>query len=483
MHLHQIWILLDDNFTKTEMCYGVLGCFSINEFFDPIYGPVTLKPQSPEDIDVTYRLYTAENKFKPDVLRANMTREDIANTHFDPMKPSKFIIHGYGDSFDDMEWMGDIKDLFMKLVPEEFNIFGVDWSKGAETNYMQAVANTRVVGALTAHFINKLVQFENARIDNIHFIGFNLGAYISSYVGTYQKIGRLTGLDPAGPDFYKDNPKSRLDPTDATYVEVLHTDGGNLIIEGLGLEDAVGHDDYYPNGGAQQPGCDFTKFINGASLPEVEVVSDITSLNHICNHQRSLQLFLVNPKTLDECQFVGYECKDYNDFLAGKCGDCGQDNSKCAVFGFLGNSDPVYGRFSALQENRAKSTNARRKLYFKTDESVPYCLFHYQLTIRFDRSMARSATGFINMELNGSMRNLTDIEMEALLEKEIESFQPGHNYTKLVTSIKSLGSVETIKLSWKFEGVQLFDPTTLFSFPKLKIANIEVKYMSNIDPE
>ncbi|RWS05656.1 inactive pancreatic lipase-related protein 1-like protein [Dinothrombium tinctorium] len=116
MQLHQILvtarnqILLDDNFTKTEnfstVCYGVLGCFNKNEFFDLIYRPISLKPQSPDNIDVTYSLYTAENKFKPDILRANMTREDIANTHFDPKKPSKFIIHGYGGSFDDMEWMG-----------------------------------------------------------------------------------------------------------------------------------------------------------------------------------------------------------------------------------------------------------------------------------------------------------------------------------------------------------------------------------------
>ncbi|RWR98506.1 pancreatic triacylglycerol lipase-like protein, partial [Dinothrombium tinctorium] len=243
-------------------CYGVLGCFNKNEFFDLIYRPISLKPQSPDNIDVTYSLYTAENKFKPDILRANMTREDIANTHFDPKKPSKFIIHGYGGSFDDMEWMGDIKDLFMNLVPEEFNIFGVDWSKGAGTIvYMQAVANTRVVGALTAHFINKLIQFTNADLKDLHIIGHSLGAHVAGIVGKSvkpTKIRRITGLDSAGPDFYKDNPKSRLDPTDATYVEVLHTDGGNLIIEGLGLEDAVGHDDYYPNGGAQQPGCGLT---------------------------------------------------------------------------------------------------------------------------------------------------------------------------------------------------------------------------------
>ncbi|RWS02543.1 pancreatic lipase-related protein 2-like protein [Dinothrombium tinctorium] len=479
---------LQNNFTKSEnrstVCYGVLGCFGIYDFFDPISRPIVLEPQSPETINVTYSLYTAQNKYKPVVLSYNLTEEEIVNSPFDPKKPSKFIIHGFGGSFDDMQWMGDIKDLFLALAPDKFNIFGVDWSRGTDTIvYMQAVANTRVVGAATAHFINKLVEFTNTRIEDIHLIGHSLGAHVSGHIGerfTDPKIGRLTALDPAGPEFYKNNPKSRLDSTDAAYVEVIHTDYGNLLIEGLGLEDAVGHDDYYPNSGYRQPGCGITKGV--FNVLSKGIGSGITK-TVACNHQRSWKFYLVDPDTLGECQFVGYECKNYDDFLSGKCGDCGHDNSKCGIFGFLGRSDPVYGRFSLQQEIRAKSSNETRKLYFKTSDKTPFCLFHYQITIRFDQSMSRSATGFIKMDLHGSKRNVNDVEMDALLVKEIKSFEPGHNYTKLFTCKKNLGSVDSITLKWQFGGAQLLDPTKLFSFPKLKIANIEVKYMSNIDPK
>jgi hypothetical protein len=40
----------------------------------------------------------------------------------------------------------------------------------------------------------------------------------------------------------------RLDPTDAVFVEAIHTDGTATLQIGLGLFQAVGHIDYYPNG-------------------------------------------------------------------------------------------------------------------------------------------------------------------------------------------------------------------------------------------
>lgn len=58
----------------------------------------------------------------------------------------------------------------------------------------------------------------------------------------------LSGLDPAGPLWNYNS--DRLSAADAVYVEAIHTDGGIL---GLGNE--VGHADFFPNGGVNQPGC------------------------------------------------------------------------------------------------------------------------------------------------------------------------------------------------------------------------------------
>lgn len=59
------------------------------------------------------------------------------------------------------------------------------------------------------------------------------------------KIAAIYALDPAGPKFTKKElkpPKERLDPTDAKFVQVIHTDK-----EYIGADFDLGHQDFYPN--------------------------------------------------------------------------------------------------------------------------------------------------------------------------------------------------------------------------------------------
>lgn len=49
--------------------------------------------------------------------------------------------------------------------------------------------------------------------------------------------------------------RGHLDPGDAEFVEVIHTNGGSLWTGDLGVDKPVGHVDYYPNGGTNHPGC------------------------------------------------------------------------------------------------------------------------------------------------------------------------------------------------------------------------------------
>ena len=58
----------------------------------------------------------------------------------------------------------------------------------------------------------------------------------------YLQIGIISGLDPAGPAFSNTDPAVRLDPTDAKYVDIVHTDTVKS------------------NGGYTQPGCDLSLF-------------------------------------------------------------------------------------------------------------------------------------------------------------------------------------------------------------------------------
>lgn len=58
------------------------------------------------------------------------------------------------------------------------------------------------------------------------------------------------------PGFRSVHRDGRLDPSDAEFVDVIHTDGGII-----GVRRGIGHADFYPNAGeAPQPGCNLQNF-------------------------------------------------------------------------------------------------------------------------------------------------------------------------------------------------------------------------------
>lgn len=65
----------------------------------------------------------------------------------------------------------------------------------------------------------------------------------------------FAGLDPAGPFFEGLDEEVRLNPSDAGFVDVVHSNGKPLMDGGAGMFAPCGHVDFYPNGGKQQPGC------------------------------------------------------------------------------------------------------------------------------------------------------------------------------------------------------------------------------------
>ena len=69
---------------------------------------------------------------------------------------------------------------------------------------------------------------------------------------TSEKTRSRIDSDPAGPEFYV-SAVDRLDPTDATFVDVIHTDASRTVHEGFGHEEPLGHVDFFPNGGSTQP--------------------------------------------------------------------------------------------------------------------------------------------------------------------------------------------------------------------------------------
>ena len=73
-----------------------------------------------------------------------------------------------------------------------------------------------------------------------------MGAHIAGYAGEQlrairkRKLGRITALDPAQPLFQSMPEFVRLDPGDADFVDVIHTDAKNFLMGGGELSVPMG---------------------------------------------------------------------------------------------------------------------------------------------------------------------------------------------------------------------------------------------------
>ncbi|XP_072169924.1 pancreatic lipase-related protein 2-like [Diadema setosum] len=240
-------------FSEKQTCYKEVGCFTSR-----LLSCHPRAPQSPRKIQATMILFTRANRDRPDGERLSYTHPTmISRSTFDPTKETKIAIHGYLDSHGSEHWLA-----FSKAMLDAFdvNLIMVDWSKAAKTiDYEQSRADIRVVGVLVANLIEMIHSETGASpVQSVHLIGHSLGAHAAGYAGEAcsELVGRITGLDPAGPGFTglfaHDN--CRLSSGDAMFVDVIHTNGRPMTKGGAGLMEQLGNQDFYPNGGQEQPG-------------------------------------------------------------------------------------------------------------------------------------------------------------------------------------------------------------------------------------
>lgn len=100
-------------------------------------------------------------------------------------------------------------------------------------------------------------------------------------------------MDPAGPSFSMDNKDNRIDPSDAKFVEIIHTNVGTF-----GWNETLGHADYWPNSGNNQPGCN--------------------SMDIHCNHARAVTFYAESVATGN---FISKSCSDWTSYKNGDCAD------------------------------------------------------------------------------------------------------------------------------------------------------------------
>ncbi|XP_038622186.1 lipase member I isoform X2 [Tachyglossus aculeatus] len=246
-------------------------------------------------LDVKMLLYTREFR---NCAEAVFQPNSTLNVRFAHVKKTVMIVHGYRGEGKKPQWLPTMVSLLLKA--DDINVIVVDWVRGATTLYYpHAVKNTKQVASiLVEHILN--LKTQGVSLDNIHMIGLSLGAHICGFVGESLNgsLGRISGLDPAGPQFTGKPADERLDRTDAKFVDVIHTD-----TDALGFRNPMGHIDFYPNGGSKQPGCPKTIF-SGSSFFK-------------CDHQRSVFLFLSSLE--GKCNLTACPCSSQRAFRNGQC--------------------------------------------------------------------------------------------------------------------------------------------------------------------
>lgn len=355
------------------MCYEGLDCFT-NEA--PFNNTDALLPQSPRFINTTFRLFTETCK-RPYVLFPGDTGFK-ENCQFDQSLPLKFVVHGFLQH-GQVKWVRDMAAALLDKEP--LAVITVDWGSGSGFPYSQAAANTRVVGAEIARLLNFLQAHVGVTLDKVHIIGHSLGAHIAGYAGErIPGIGRITGLDPAEPDFKDTDPRVHLEKTDAAFVDIIHSDGAEFdYVSGFGWIKEVGHIDFYPNGGMDQPGCppeSVKNIMSAAYYHGLEDAEDTLS----CSHSRSIYLFTESIHT--QCPFYGHPCESISDLDSNK-GNC----LRCPL-----------GVCPEMGYNANKS-RARGKFYLRTRSVNPYCGYSQHVEIDFGNMAPTS--GQVKIEIIG----------------------------------------------------------------------------------
>ncbi|XP_052776289.1 pancreatic triacylglycerol lipase-like [Mya arenaria] len=401
---------------RSRTCFGELGCFANLPPFNNTDG---LLPQSPDTIQTTFRLFTTTCK-RPRVLTQG-DASPYTDCGFDPTLPVKFIVHGFLQH-GQVAWVRDMTNALLRKEP--MSVVTVDWGSGSGFPYSQAAANTRVVGTELGTLISTLRSERGVRADKIHIIGHSLGAHIAGYAGNVSPgIARITGLDPAEPDFSDTDLAVHLDKTDALFVDIIHSDGAEFdYVTGFGWIAAVGHIDFYPNGGMNQPGCpqeSVSNIMSAAYNHGIEDAEDTLS----CSHSRSIYLF--TESILSTCPFFGHPCSSLEalDKNAESCLRCPRGN--CPQMGYDADKTGLSGKF-----------------YLRTRGSAPFCGESQHVTVEF--GSMDTTSGQVRVELVGE-----DLSSDAVhINSNNDPFKSGDRRHVLVVDRERVSDVTQVRVTY-----------------------------------
>uniref|UniRef100_A0A3B3ZY33 Triacylglycerol lipase n=1 Tax=Periophthalmus magnuspinnatus TaxID=409849 RepID=A0A3B3ZY33_9GOBI len=381
-----------------EVCIGDLGCFSdLPPWGGTQQRPASVLPWGPEAIGTRFLLFTQKNKYyqeiKPD--------SSISASNYNGKRMTRLIIPGYLQKGDE------------------------DWAQ--ETCRVRCLERVRAPGveSTTSSSVRRLwVQVLHSttfwqKSDRFHLIGHSLGAHAAGDVGHRLKgIVRITGLDPTEPYFQGTDVEIRLDVTDATFVDVIHTDGAPFSSKlGLGASEPMGHVDFYPNGGEKMPGCNANK----GQPTDLDAMWQGSVKFDFCNHVRAYEFYtesIVKPQG-----FIGFPCNDKKAFDDGKCFPCTEDT--CPQMGHHSNKFPANGG----------------KYFLTTGDSTPFGRYTYHLRLTLDGPVWPNP-GFMYVNLVGDRDSTQEYQLH------VGSLVSGWSYEMMFHAEVDVGDVTEVNFRW-----------------------------------
>ncbi|KAM4809206.1 lipoprotein lipase [Rhinophrynus dorsalis] len=370
--------------------------------------------------------------------------QTIEQCNFNHTSKTFVVIHGWTVTGMYESWVPKLVDALYRREPDS-NVVVVDWLSRAQQHYPISAEYTQLVGQDVASFIDWIEEKLNYPVDNIHILGYSLGAHAAGVAGslTNKKINRITGLDPAGPSFEYAETAITLSPDDAEFVDVLHTYTRGSPDRSIGIQKPVGHIDIYPNGGSFQPGCNLGEAIR---LIAEKGFGDMDQLVK-CSHERSIHLF-IDSLLYEENPSMAYRCNSKEAFEKGLCLSCRKN--RCNTLGYK------------VNKVRGKRSN---KMYLKTTAQMPFKVFHYQVKVHFfgKKNLTVTNQPFL-ISLYGTREESENI---AITLPEIST---NKTYSFLIYTEVDIGDLLMLKMEWKKDSYFSFsDWFTTYSYGIQKI--------------